>query len=91
MPGKLRKYTWILKRPVSPSSSECERFNEYVRGQIFKSKHVSRFENNSDSKECVISAEMECWSYGKVCANKFRKNILTTFPDADLRELARIR
>lgn len=87
MKGKIRTYSWVLSRPVADKSTDCDNFSEYVKNQISKSKKILKFERLTMKPDCVIETVMECWSCGKSSPNRFRRNILTNFPDADVQQL----
>ena len=88
-PGRERTYTWLIKRPINKDTSECKSFGTYVRENLSRGRTMSTYEVITDVANCAIRVVFTCWSCGASGPERFRRNLLVEFPDADAEELLR--
>jgi len=89
--GQERTYTWKIKRPINENSSECNSFRSYVHDNLSRGRKMIKYLTIPDERACTIQVEFACWSCGASGPNRFRRNLLVEFPDAETEELVRQR
>ena len=90
-PGRERSYTWLIKRPINKDTLECNSFRDYVRENLSRGRTMNTYEVIADVATCAIRVVFTCWSCGASGPERFRRNLLVEFPDADAEELLRKR